>query len=61
MKPRGNVSPNNGGCWYCYNVDDSLSFSCEFDTFVHIECLKEMAKNPEDREAQIMAAELIHE
>ena len=48
-----------GGCWYCHQVDDELTFSAEFDTFVHVGCIKETHfADPEDREAAIMWREL---
>ena len=33
-------TPNEGGCWFCYDDEPPLSFECEFDTFVHIACVK---------------------
>lgn len=35
-----NISPNNGGCWFCHTQDDDLVFDWEFDTFVHENCIK---------------------
>ena len=34
------VSPVNGGCWYCRtrNTAESLLWSHEFDTFYHKSC-----------------------
>lgn len=40
MDREENVSPVNGGCWYCRIKDSSLVFCWEFDTFIHIECIK---------------------
>jgi len=54
----GVASPHNGGCWYCHKLDDELTFCCEFDTYVHPACAAEAAKNPDDREAQIINAEV---
>lgn len=52
--------PEDGGCWYCYGVDDELVFSTEFDAYVHLECLEcRLQDSPDDREAQIMARELL--
>ena len=52
------AKPNEGGCWYCFQKDDDLLFSWEFDTFVHLECIRHAAKkNPQDREAQIFLSE----
>lgn len=51
-----NKSPSQGGCWYCYDdAPQGLVFDTEFDTFVHLSCLNEAVKNPNDEEAQIMA------
>ncbi len=55
MRPRGDVDPCAGGCWYCYHLDDDLVFCREFDTFVHKACAKEAhEKNPDDAEAEII-------
>ena len=51
--------PHEGGCWYCCTKDDDLVFCCEFDTYVHLECLEEALKDPDNREAQIMKRELM--
>lgn len=56
------VSPNNGGCWFCHEVDDRpMLFSCEFDCFLHDTCLMSAlaASSPEaeDWEAEITARE----
>lgn len=49
-------SPNQGGCWYCNDdAPQGLVFDTEFDTFVHLSCLNEAVKDPNDEEAQIMA------
>lgn len=49
-------SPGNGGCWFCHDdAPQGLVFDGEFDTFVHISCLKEAIKNSNDEEAQIMS------
>lgn len=53
------ATPQNGGCWYCNLKDDKLSFTCEFDAYVHPECVRQaLEADPEDREAQIIAREL---
>lgn len=48
-------------CWYCYSPPgDDLEFSWEFDTWVHLSCIKDsIATDPSDQEAQILARELI--
>ena len=38
---REKVGIHNGGCWFCDWRDDNLIPEHEFDTFVHIECLKD--------------------
>lgn len=56
MFKKGNVSPHQGGCWFCFNdTPQGLVFDTEFDTFVHLSCLNEAVKDPNDEEAQIMA------
>lgn len=50
------ISPNEGGCWFCYKRTDDMLFDMEFDAYVHEECLRnELIKNPENEEAQIMS------
>ena len=49
------VSPNNGGCWFCYRKDDNLVFDTEWDTFVHTACIeKALKENPDHPEATLM-------
>ena len=56
MSNKGNVPPQKGGCWYCHHdTPQGLVFDFEFDTFVHLSCLNEAVKDPNDEEAQIMA------
>lgn len=53
------VGAHAGGCWFCEIKDDDLSFSREFDTYVHKACiLRERQLMPENFEAQIMYDEL---
>lgn len=49
------VSPMNGGCWFCYRDHAPLVFDVEFDTCLHINCLKEAVKDENNQEAQIMS------
>ena len=51
-----NKSPNEGGCWFCYDDAGEMGFSIEFDCMFHWDCLnKELAAhNPE---AEIIATE----
>lgn len=34
------VGPNDGGCWFCCRQSEGMAFDGEFDTYVHIDCLK---------------------
>lgn len=53
------ILPNDGGCWYCFTTDDDLVFCSEFDCNVHLECARTaVKKDPEDREASIIFAEI---
>jgi len=56
---KGNITPQNGGCWYCHKTDYPLVFSIEFDTFVHLDCIKEMLKlnDTNDKEITFLAKE----
>lgn len=55
------VSPNDGGCWYCNRKDEGLSFCHEFDTFIHIDCIKDAlvqhVPESEDVELECIARE----
>lgn len=59
--------PNEGGCWYCHKDDGEMVFSCEFDTYLHMECLLkeyQLCKSEDlviNRELQIMMKELCPE
>lgn len=47
------VSPLDGGCWYCETKDDTLVYDTEFDTMIHVECIKQALKeDPNDPEAK---------
>lgn len=49
------VPPENGGCWFCYKKDDNMAFDTEFDTNVHIECIKKALEgDPNHLEAKFM-------
>jgi hypothetical protein len=54
-----NKPPHLGGCWYCHDDQEPMLFSTEFDCYVHQTCLANAAKVPNDREAAIMAKELL--
>ena len=53
----GNIPPEHGGCWFCHDdKGDDLVFDWEFDTYVHLNCLKKvLEENPEDQEAKFMS------
>jgi hypothetical protein len=49
------VDPSNGGCWFCQTKSDDMVFDTEFDTFLHLDCLKtELQAHPGNPEAQLM-------
>lgn len=46
------VRPQDGGCWFCHTASDleELHFDSEFDTNVHLSCIRaaiELDQNPE--------------
>ena len=47
------LSPVDGGCWYCHTDDASeskpLTFCWEFDTFIHVDCIKQRGQQNEER------------
>lgn len=54
--------PEHGGCWYCHDDDprDDAYTCCEFDTWLHLSCLKkELAKprDPQNFELELIATE----
>lgn len=50
------VSPHDGGCWFCYTKTNNMIFDTEFDTFLHEECLRnELKADPNNPEAKIMS------
>jgi len=57
-RQKGSVPPHRGGCWYCHNEDLDLRMSREFDTGIHLQCIKDrLDANPDDQEAEIFARE----
>lgn len=53
------AAPCDGGCWYCSRTDGEMFFSGEFDTWVHVECVKAaVAKDPGDREARLILGDI---
>ena len=45
-KPKGDVPPTHGGCWFCWLKDDQLVFDTEWDTYVHLDCIRENLDDP---------------
>ena len=51
----GTYPPTQGGCWFCWHKDNDLIYDGEFDTFVHVDCIKSVLKtDPDHSEASIM-------
>lgn len=50
------VSPVDGGCWFCNRSGgEDFDFDVEFDTNVHLGCIREVLKeNPNHPEARWM-------
>lgn len=50
-----------GGCWFCGYDGDQMEFSCEFDTYFHMDCLMEVLASSDqehyDQEAEIIGHE----
>ena len=44
-------------CWYCFEQDENLVFSVEFDTYLHLSCLRIALHDQNDEEAKIFARE----
>jgi hypothetical protein len=54
----GAKGPNDGGCWYCWTKEGLLTFSFEFDTYLHLQCVKNwLWAFPDDEEGKIFAQE----
>ena len=53
------ASPNQGGCWFCYQKDErEMLFSIEFDCYFHEKCLMDTLSSTEyNPEAEIIANE----
>jgi hypothetical protein len=49
------VTPMEGGCWFCWTDVGNMVFDMEWDTYVHIECIRKvLRKDPEHPEARPM-------
>ena len=49
------VAPEQGGCWFCWSDHGSMVLDYEFDTFVHIDCIKKALEQDSNHpEAQFM-------
>lgn len=57
MRERGSVPPSKGGCWFCFNKDQDMEYSCEWDANFHMSCLHEALKDQNNDEAKIIARE----
>lgn len=42
------VSPNDGGCWFCFSDKGEMHFSCEFDAYFHFSCLEDAVQEMKD-------------
>jgi hypothetical protein len=56
---RRKLSPDNGGCWFC-GFDQCDDYDVEFDTNIHLDCLKIAYENGCD-EAAVMSYLLKYE
>lgn len=58
-----NVGAHNGGCWYCGEDTGELLFCSEFDTYLHLECLRKQVNlfDIDDIETRIIAREFANE
>jgi hypothetical protein len=49
------IEKDGGACWFCDVKDDDLVVETEFDTYVHIDCVRARLKEyPLDPEANLM-------
>jgi hypothetical protein len=56
--PNRVTPPYNGGCWFCFRDTPDMVFDTEFDTNVHLDCIRQHLTNPKSHnhtEAQMMA------
>src|SRR5690606_28353850 len=59
LRRNDEVTPHDGGCWYCHTADENLVFSIEWDAYVHLACVREaLERDPQDAEAWAFALEL---
>lgn len=43
-------------CWFCCHDAGEMVYDSEFDTYLHLDCLKKaLSKDPEDPEAKFMS------
>ena len=58
----GQLSPTEGGCWFCEGADGSMLFTVEWDANFHEECLRvKLAEEPKHPEAHFIAIEFLGE
>lgn len=51
---KGNLPPGRGGCWFCFRGECD-AYDGEFDTNLHIRCLRQVLEEyPDHPEAQLM-------
>ncbi len=49
------VYADKGGCWICHRNTGQMVFDTEWDTLVHLDCIREWLKlYPEDPEVSLM-------
>ncbi len=55
---RGDVSPNDGGCWFCHTDDLPMLLTHEWDAYFHLQCLLDaLEENPHHPEGEFIARE----
>jgi hypothetical protein len=53
-KQKGDLPPGKGGCWFCFKGDCD-AFDHEWDTYIHLSCLKQtLEEYPDHPEARLM-------
>ena len=58
------VDPTEGGCWFYHKGDGDLVFDDEFDTYVHLQCIRDTLEEAKrtgklNPEAELMAYLLV--
>ena len=47
------------GCWFCGLVDEQLVFDYEFDTYVHLDCIRQVLMESNEGDERNMEAQLM--